>query len=386
MAVKSLGDALMVIMRRHGWTGTRLAREIGTSQPWVSMVLSGKRDPGMARSAALLRRVGWELELVPSKEDDPVKRRRFLASATSVAFMPQLTPSAKPYRDADYVRVLADRLAHTEEQIGGAPLVREAVRHVHHVASAIEGGERRLQGAAARLARQAALVLHDTRRLGQAEKAAVLSLALAGKAGDAQAQALAYDTLALIRTYGSAAASAVECARRGLALGGLDDATRAMLLVRLGRSLAVLPGQERQVRRAVDRAQELMDRLGALDSAEIMANAGIALSDCGLPARGAIDLRSAVAAVESQSPLLLALYQARLAKTAVRARDIDETARAMTALSRTVPLVTSRRVDIHVRHLLDGTRGWSTILEVKDARERLAEVSGWPTGRAWRTS
>lgn len=375
MAVRSLGGAFTLIMRRHGWSGARLARETGTSQPWVSMVLAGKRDPGLARSAHLLQRAGWELELVPSKED-PVKRRRFLASAASVAFVPKPPSGAKPYADPDYVHALADRLAHTEEQIGGAPLVHEAMRHVQRIAPAVERKDTSLQGAASRLARHAALVLHDTRRLGQAERVAALSLALAGKAGDGNAQAHAYDTLALISTYGTPAARAAEYARRGLALGGLDNATRAMLLVRLGRSLAVLPGQERQVRRALDDAQNLVDQLGPIEGAEIMANSGIALSDCGLYARGAADLQSAVSVVEAKSPLLLALYQARLTKSAIRARDVAEVAEAMTALSQVVPLVTSRRMDIHVRHILTDSRIWQAVPEIRNAREQLAEVTG----------
>lgn len=374
VAVRSLGAAFRVITRRNGWTGSRLAREIGVSQPWVSMVMADKRDPGLARSAELLRLIGWDLELVPSEEGDPVKRRRFLASAASVALVPTPPTGTSPYADPDYVRSLADRLAHTEEQIGGLPLVREAVRHVRHVAPAVERHDKSLQVAAARLTRNAALVLHDTRHLDQAEKVAALSLALARKAEDVQGQAEAYETLALIRTYGAPATRAVEYARRGLALDGLDDATRAMLLVRLGRSLAVLPEQERQVRRALENAQELAGRLTSMERAEIMANSGIALSDCGLHALGAVDLQSAASAVETRSPLLLALYRARLTKSAIRARDVGGTVHAMDGLSQVVPLVTSRRLDIHVRQILWDARVWQAVPQIRDARGQLAEV------------
>lgn len=304
-----------------------------------------------------------------------MKRRRFLASAASVAFIPTPPSGVKPYADPDYVHSLADRLAHTEEQIGGMPLVREAVRHVQHVAPAIERHEKRLQAAASRLTRNVALVLHDTRHLDQAEKVAALSLALARKAEDVQGQAEAYDTLALIRTYCAPATRAVEYARRGLALDGLDDATRAMLLVRFGRSLAVLPEQERQVRRALEDAQELADRLAPIESAEIMANSGIALSDCGLHSLGVVDLQSAASAVEARSPLLLALYRARLAKSAIRAQDVGGTVHAMNGLSQVVPLVTSRRLEIHIRHILGDARVWRAVPEIKDARGQLAEVT-----------
>lgn len=100
MKVESLGDAFRVVVDRTGWSGSRLARELGTAQPWISMVLNGRRDPGMRRSAELLARAGWELQLVPrTREDDPVKRREFLLGAASVVFVP--TQTASPYTSAD---------------------------------------------------------------------------------------------------------------------------------------------------------------------------------------------------------------------------------------------------------------------------------------------
>lgn len=373
MGVSQLGDAFTEIMRRNGWSGAALARRLGVSQPWVSMVLAGKRDPGLARSARLLRTVGWQLELVPSEEDDPVKRRQFLASAASVALIPSPT-SSSPYRDAAYVRLLADRLAHTEEQIGGAPLVGEALRHVQRIAPAALGNDTALQTAASGLARRAALVLHDTRHLDRAERVASLALTLADRAQDAYAQAHAYETLSLIRTYGGPRSRAAEYVRRGLALHDLDDATRAALLVRLARSLAVLPGQERPVRRALDEAHALTDRLGPVDGADVMANSGIALSDLGQHAKGAANLLAAVTSVEAQSPLLVGLYRARLTKSAIQVGDVAGTVSGMDALALVAPLLTSRRMDIHVRHIFTDTRRWATVREVRHARERLREV------------
>lgn len=374
MGVTRLGDAFAEIMRRHGWSGAKLARRLGVSQPWVSMVLAGKRDPGLARSAQLLRTVGWQLELVPSEEDDPVKRRQFLASAASVALIPSPTTNS-PYRDAAYVRLLADRLAHTEEQIGGAPLVREALCHVQHIAPAALGTDTGLQSAGSRLARQAALVLHDTRDLDRAERVAGLSLTLAAHAKDGQAQAHAYATLALIRNYGGPRSRAAEYVRRGLALHGLDDATRAALLVRLARSLAVLPGQERPVRRALDEAQALAEQLSPAEGAEVMANSGIALSDLGQHSSGAADLQAAVASVEGRSPLLAGLYQARLTKSAIQAGDVGAMTEGMNALALVAPLLTSRRMSIHIRHILTDTRRWETVPEIRRAREQLREVT-----------
>src|SRR5690242_11557755 len=106
MKVGSLGDAFKAVMDRNGWSGNRLAREIGTSQPWVSMVLSGKRDP-LRQSIDQMERVGWEVHVVPAGDDDPVRRRDFMAAAASTAFLP--TASASPYTSASYLDGLAAR-------------------------------------------------------------------------------------------------------------------------------------------------------------------------------------------------------------------------------------------------------------------------------------
>lgn len=39
------------------------------------------------------------------------------------------------------------------------------------------------------------------------------------------------------------------------------------------------------------------------------------------------------------------------------------------------PLVDSLRLTIHIRHILDGTRNWVGIQDVRDVREELIEVS-----------
>ncbi|MGI5330652.1 hypothetical protein [Actinomadura nitritigenes] len=61
------------------------------------------------------------------------------------------------------------------------------------------------------------------------------------------------------------------------------------------------------MRRALDQAQEFAERLNSIDGAEVLANFGIALSDCGLHLQGASDLRAAITTVEGQSPLLVGL-------------------------------------------------------------------------------
>jgi len=367
MDVRSLGDAFKVVMDHNGWSGARLARELGASQPWVSMVLNGRRDPGMRRSAELLARTGWEFQLVPSG-GDPVRRRAFLLAAASVAFVP--SPAATPYSDPAYLDGLTARLIHNEAQMGGAPLAREALRHIARTVPAAQAGGVPLRAAASRLCQQAALVLHDVRRLGQAEEVAATALAFARAAGDVTAQATAYDTLSLITAHLPDGRGA-EYARRGLALPGASDSDRAALAARLGRSLALLPGHAREARTSLEHALQLADQSGP--SAEIAGNTGIGFTDLGMPGRAEHYLTTAVSLTAS-SPFLHSLYVARQAKAAIRARRPEQAAEKMTALAAVAPLVESPRLAIHLRHIYDGTRKWAAIEDVRDARDALRET------------
>jgi hypothetical protein len=319
------------------------------------------------RSAELLARAGWELLLIPSG-DDPVKRRAFLLAAASAAFVP--SPSgAGPYRDPAYVDVLTARLVHNEEQMGGAPLAREAARHIARAVPAARGDGAALQAAASRLCRQAALILHDVRSLDAAEQAAGQALALGRLAGDPAAQARACDTLSLITAHLPDGRGA-GYARHGLAVHGTPASDRAVLSARLGRSLALLPGHDREARASLDRALELAGG----QSAEIAGNVGIGLTDLGLPVKAEDHLAAAVR-LTAGSPFLSALWVARQAKTAIRARQPDQAAQEMMTLAGLAPLVESPRLAIHLRHIYDGTRGWSAIHEVRSARDALREVA-----------
>lgn len=369
VGVRGLGDAFRVVMRRHGWTGAHLARQLGTSQPWVSMVLSGRRDPGMRRSAEMLARLGWDLQLVPSGEEDPVKRREFLAGAAAAMFVP--APSASPYTDADYVSALTARLAHHEGQVGGAPLAREALRHAARVVPGLRGKDRRLDAAAAGLCRQAALILHDVRNLAQAERLAGLALRFARRAGDPTAQLHAYDTLALTSAY-TPDGRGVAYARRGLALGGTSDADRAVLAARLGRTLALVPTGQYDARRYLDESLDLAAG-GSQLTGEIHGNAGIGLTDLGLPAASR-HLENAVELTTAE-PFVQSLYLARQAKMAIRARKPDAAAPVMRTLAGVIPLVDSPRLIIHVRHILDGTGRWAGIPDMRHTREAMREAA-----------
>jgi transcriptional regulator with XRE-family HTH domain len=363
--MEDLAEAFRVVMADRGWSASRLARELGTSQPWVSMVLSGKRDPGTRRAAALLKTAGWELALVPSGDDDPMKRRNFLMAAATVALVPGSGPT-NPYTSATYVDGLAARLAAHEAQLGGAPLAREAARHASKVIPVARAGSPALQAAASRLCHQSALILHDVRQLGQAETTARAALSLGLAAGDVPASASACDVLSMTTAHLPDGRGA-RYAQRGLGLPELPAAERAALSARLGRSLA-LAGRTGAARASLDQALELAD-----GSAEVTGNAGIGLTDLGLTGQ-ADDCLTTAARMTAGQPFIHALYVARLAKAALRARNPGLTAQRMTTLAALVPLVDSPRLTIHARHLVDGTRIWEPIPEVRDARDALHEV------------
>jgi hypothetical protein len=357
-------------MDSTGWSGARLARELGAPQPWVSMVLNGHRDPGMRRSAELLAQTGWQFQLVPSGED-PVKRRAFLlaaASATAAAALP-VPETANPYSSPAYIDMLTARLACNEEQMGGAPLAREAARHVARAVPAAQAGGAPLQAAASRLCRQAALILHDARSIDRAEQTAAGALALGRSAGDLDAQARACDTLSLI-TACFVAGKGAGYARHGLALPEVPASDRAVLAARLGRALA-LSGEGRDARASLEHALELTGQ--APPSAEITGNAGIAFADLGMPGRAGEYLAAAVR-LSASSPFVRSLYVSRQTKAAIRARQPEQAAAEMMTLAGLAPLVQSPRLGFHLRHIHDGTRRWDAIRDVRDAREALREV------------
>ncbi len=369
MKVTSLGEAFKLVMDHADWSGSRLARELGASQPWISMVLRGRRDPGMSRSTELLAKVGWELQLVPTRED-PVKRHEFLLAAASVVFVP--TATTNPYSSPDYLDTLTHRLAYNELQMGGAPLAREAVRHAVRVTTtAIDGKSPALHAAASRVCRQAALVLHDVRQFDRAEELAATALMFARRAADQVAQVQALDTLSLICAHLPDGRGA-EYARRGLAVAGVGDEHRAVLSARLGRSLALTPGQGRQACQSLECAIELSEGCGSL-TVEIAGNVGIGFGDLGMPGRAEPHLATAVRLTPT-APFTHSLYLARQAKTAIRARNPDLAADRIATLANVSPLVDSPRLRIHERHIFDATRRWDSVPVVADAREALREA------------
>lgn len=382
MEARTLGEALRLIMKERGWSQTDLARELGVSQVWVSNVIRGQRDPGIARSTGYLARVGWDVRLCPARvEEDPVDRREFMAVAASVAFVP--APKIGPYQDPEYVRMLAARLDQLKDDQGGVPLVSTALRHVGHIRQAINSRNRDLHMAASDLARKASLVLFDARRLEAAEQVGGLALTLARRADYVEGAAHAYENLCTFCSRGDQNRAAAY-ARRGLQIPELPDENRARLNVRLSTALARVKGRssQRMTRAAMDEALGV-DAVPPLATAVILGNVGIAQSRLGLHEEANRSLAEAVQRF-NRTPHLHVLYLARQTKAALRAGDPLMATDRIYALARAAPLITSSRLDMHIGHILAASRQWEGVAEMRDARDQLREVtaaSGRPTGR-----
>jgi transcriptional regulator with XRE-family HTH domain len=358
-------------MDQRGLSQIDLARELGVSQTWVSQASRGIRDPGIGRTQRLLSRVGWEVLISPKSEDDPVRRRDFVATAASIAFV----PSAKtgPYQDPVYVRQLAVRLENDRYRQGGIPIVSTALRHLRKTGPAITGTDRELQEAASELACETARILYDARRYDAAERTGVFALNLARHSGSASAQAGAYSALSRICIDQRRGERGAMYARRGLRVTGISPAQEAWLKLRLGRSLALMRGQERTAREVLEEAVSF-DGLPVYEAADMVGNVGVALTGLGEYEEAHASIAKAVRLSGQCSTLLLVAYQAWEVEAAMRASKPALAADRMTTLARIVPLVSSARVNNRLAGVYQMTGRWAGAPEMRDAREQLRSV------------
>lgn len=371
MDATNLPEALKLIMEMRGWSQNRLARELGISQSWLSYAARGMKDTSTAKAIKILGRVGWELRITPKAEgDDPVNRRDFVTAAASAAFIP--AGKTNPFRDPQFIRALAARSARMGDELGGVPLVAAALRHAHAVKDAIGSSDRQLQMAAAELTHQAAMVMYDARKFEKAEQIGKFSLALAKRSRDLNSQARAYQTLSQISTCQGKGERGAEYALHGLRIPDISASERALLSVRLGRALALTPGQERKARSALDSARSI-DGVRPPYSQSITGNVGIALDS--LRSYGEADDHLARTVASSLSPLGQALYLGHQVSTALHAAEPALAADRMHALANVVPLVTSAHVDQHIREILSASARWLEVREIRASREQLRALA-----------
>lgn len=372
MEIKSLPEALKTIMRQHGWTQRELGRQLGMSQVWVSQVTRGQKDTGVANMIRRLSRIGWELVIRPKRED-PVKRRQFLAAATSVAFVP--SAQTPPYQDPEYVRALTDHLSTSLYEQGGLRVLPAALEYAQQMKGALTSTDRTLQAAASSLTAWAAWVAKDSERFDIGERLGRLALALANRAGDQEAQSGAYSALSRISIGAGRPHDAVAYARRGVALPEITPAQRAWLNMRLGRALALVGGQDYAAREALAQAQDTTAYLpDVFEVADLTGNIGEGLSDLRAYSEAQASLDESAALSEKRSPLLHGSALVLQAKTALRASDPEFAVDRMVVLARITPMVSSSWLRRNAREILDLSARWATVPEMHTAREYLSSV------------
>jgi tetratricopeptide (TPR) repeat protein len=360
------GRGTKIHMRSSGRCQRTLAR---TGRLRDRAIISVHRPPHIARTAGYLARVGWEVRIAPRGEDDPVKRRNFLAGVTSVTFVP--SPQASPFQDPEYVAGLAAQLDNTYQVIGGVPLVSTAVRYVHGVQGVIKSRDnRRLQIAASELVRKASLILFDACRFGDAQKTGEIALSLAQKAEYAEGSAAAFTHLSCLNSGERRNLPlAATYARQGLKLPELGDEQRARLTIRLASALTQSSRTQRASRSMLDQARSF-DGLPTNATAMVHGNAGISLARLGRYEEADTFLGKAVQ-LFSPSPLLQSSYLSSQIIADLSAFEISRAAVRMQALSHIAPLVTSAKLSRKVREILVKSSQWADSPEMRDARDQL---------------
>lgn len=309
-----------------------------------------------------------------------MERRSFLTIAASVAFVP--APNSTPYKSPEYVRGLASRLAASREHLGGTPLVSTALRYVKCIEGAINSSDWNLQAAASELSRISSLVMRDAEKSREAGSIATLALAFARRANNPRSIAQNYENLSMLSTA-SDPVLAAHYARRGLEVPDLPKENKARLTARLGTALARdrrnARSAEKFSRSALETART-MDALPVDTAALVLASSG--LSDANLKRYQEADsaLTDAVR-MFSDRPLLSADWRTRQIMATLTAGNVDRAAEQMTSLASVVPLVTSARLDKHIRDILAFSAQWDRAPEMRNAIGHLRSVAGRTTGR-----
>lgn len=378
MEATNLPDALKLIMDTRGWRQSDLAHELGVSQAFVSQLINGKRDLALAKLMAHLARVGWEVRITPKAEgDDPVKRRQFVTSAASVIFMP--SAGVSPYRDPAYVRSLVKWVARNRYEHGGNAALSSVVRHLHNVQLSFDSEDKELQLAGSDLACEAVWTLNDVTRYRAAENAGRMALELGRRSGSQDAQSRAYSALSAINTSRGQSDRAVAYAKQGLKLRGVDPAQHTWLALRLAWAMSPLRGEELNVRRTIEGVQVFLENTGgfgmsAFEKSELIGGIGSTLRIARAYPDALRSLNEAVDLTRQSSILLNGYYLQQEIMTVLATRNPVLAATKISTLARIAPLVSSARIDGNARKILDRSATWSSVPEMRDAREHLQSV------------
>ena len=369
-----------------------LGREWDRHQTWVSKTMRGERDTPIGEAARLLARVGYEVVIRPEREKSaPVKRREFhnkiikLAggAVAGKAAGVTLVPSAKvpAFQNHEYVTALADHLKVMRNELGGARLSSTARDYIGRIGivDVINGRDRRLQVATARVVNVHALTLYDSDRLNHAEGAAKTALALAQASQDRDVQALMYATLSQVATWAGAGDRGRFYAEEGLKIAGTSDALRAELIKREMRALAVLTQREEKPVLAAYEGIHGLDH-GSEDSFRVNSfkglslNLGIALSDLGKHRAAIQAFSDSTNHYAEWSPHFYAQSLHGEIISLLHARMLEDAANSMLILAHTLPLINSAQLHKQVKEILAASAPWVRVSGMRDAREQLRAV------------
>ncbi len=301
-----------------------------------------------------------------------MERREFVAAAASVIFIPSRRPSA--YHDPTYVQALTGSLAGSRYELGGIPLTHRALGHLRQLERSTSGTrDQALLKAGADLADQAALVLYDAGRLSEANRASVASLGMAHRSKDKPGQARAYETLSRISLYREDPARSIAYAEQGLSVGEISHAQRAALMMRLGRSLALVPGQAAKSRSILDQARGT-GGLSPFAEAALIGDVGIGFGHLKEFNEANSLLGEAAESIGQWSPLFQAQYLGRQIQAALAAKAVPFAADRMHELARSLPFVSSERVNARAREVLKASAKWRSAPEMSHARDHLRSM------------
>ena len=368
-------------MQAHGWSQSRLARELDVSRDWISKVKRGDRDPSFGRLSRLLAGIGWEVVIRPEREKTPVKRREFVTAAASVMFVP--SPKVGPYENPVNVRELAQRLAQARYEHGGGTIAATAMKHIRRIEPVVAGRDKRLQEAASDLAVESVWTLSDAHHFDAGENIGRLALELAKRSESPDAQSRAYSALAALNSERGRADRALMYAKSGVQLPEVPETQQAWMRLRKGRTLALVRVQEHASRDEIENVYgALRDRgfpgQSSFDIADMMSSIGMALNRIGVYADAHSMLDEAVALLGGSSPNPQSHRLAQQAFAALRMSQPSLAADHMLALAHVAPLVNSGWLDDDLREVLAESARWASVPEIHDAREQLRAVAQPP--------